>query len=71
MDHKDKFQNFIKMCATEKADCVIIANLWVIGDTIEEVETNMAIAGKFGKKILITEPNVIVTINQEITIQRK
>lgn len=60
MDHKTKFEEFINACATNKAEVIIISHLGVIGDTVEEVATNLTIAAKFWKRIQIVEPSLII-----------
>lgn len=45
-EHRVKFENYIKAVQTckEKKANILVANIHVLGDTTEEVETNIELA---------------------------
>ncbi len=59
---REKFKEFDKMLK-EDADLIFVADLWVLGDTIEEFTENVKRALESGKEI--------VCVNGEITICKK
>jgi len=51
----DKFKKFEELCKTGEASVILCTNLWVLGDTVEEVTRNIKTALKSGKSIVCTE----------------
>jgi hypothetical protein len=62
MKHDDKFKEYVKACISKKTNAIGVANINILGDTIEEIDKNIKIALKNSK--------VIFVCNHEYVIQK-
>lgn len=57
--HKKKYKWFIEACEDE-APTILVAGLWVLWDTVEELECNIGIAKENGKSIVLADISVVI-----------
>jgi hypothetical protein len=58
--HREKFDGFIRLCEESKGRglrAVVIVRPWVLGDTYEEVMTNLGLLARHGLELSIVAPN--------------
>jgi len=58
--HKKKYKWFIEACETTDAPTILVAGLWVLWDTVEELECNIGIAKENDKTIVIADIGVTI-----------
>lgn len=57
--HKRKYKWFIEACEDE-APTILVAGLWVLWDTVEELQCNIGIAKENDKTIVIADIGVTI-----------
>lgn len=55
--YNSKFKNFIKARKQKQTNTILIAHLWVIWDTIEEINQSIQLAISNNKKIRVVTEN--------------
>jgi len=59
----NKFKNYKEVCRTTNANSIIIAHIWVIWDTVDEIETNIRYALDNKKSIQVVNLDFIIKKN--------
>lgn len=63
--HLKKFAKFIKACEVD-APTMLVSDLFVLGDTVEEITCNIEIAKDHHKQIVIVNSGVIIQPEQDL-----